>query len=40
MADFSQPQMDSIDAMMDLATDPAVQALMVRIAKEAGIWPS
>lgn len=40
MADFAPPQMDSIDALMELANDPALTSLMVRIARQAGIWPN
>lgn len=37
---LTDAQMDSLDDLMDMANDPQLTAVMVRIAKEAGIWPS
>lgn len=36
---FADDRMDRIDDLMDFASDPQLKATMVRIAREAGIWP-
>lgn len=40
MEALTDAQMDSLDDLMDMANDPQLTAVMVRIAKTAGIWPS
>ena len=40
MEALTDAQMDSLDNLMDMANDPQLTAVMVRIAKDAGIWPS
>jgi hypothetical protein len=40
MEALTDAQMDSLDDLMDMANDPQLTAVMVRIAKDAGIWPS
>jgi hypothetical protein len=40
MDTLTDAQMESLDGLMDMANDPQLTAVMVRIAKDAGIWPS